>query len=189
MSCPFETLENPLTSGYRELKDFILSEQFPWFYNNQATPYAKALGFEQEHKDLSFYSHAVLHGPAHPATMNSEHRRYPKSNSQYLDAFDDVINDIMLSNNMNVHCIYRINANAVHPVEGNVLTVPHTDHEFPHKNLLIYLTDAGGRTYCDKDGKDHYFDPCEDDIVTFEGLHYMQPPKFKRRVVIVVTYL
>ena len=49
MSCPFETLENPLTSGYRELKDFILSEQFPWFYNNQATPYAEALGFEQEH--------------------------------------------------------------------------------------------------------------------------------------------
>jgi len=86
--------------------------------------------------------------------------------------------------------VYRINANAVHPVESNILTVPHNDHEFPHKNMLIYLTNTGGDTIVfDEGGKKHHFTPVEDDIVVFEGLHCMVPPKSGRRVVLVATYL
>ena len=53
-----------------------------------------------------------------------------------------------------------------------------------------YLTNTGGDTIVfDEDGKKHHFTPVEDDIVVFEGLHCMVPPKKGRRVVIVVTYL
>ena len=56
--------------------------------------------------------------------------------------------------------------------------------------MLIYLTNTGGDTIVfDEGGKKHHFTPVEDDIVVFEGLHCMVPPKKGRRVVIVVTYL
>ena len=136
------------------------------------------------HHDLSFYSHAFLHGPS------PSHGLFSKANSEYLPNVETVIGQIFELNNLKVDVVYRINANAVHPVEGNVLTVPHTDHEFPHKNMLIYLTNTGGDTIVfDEGGKKHHFTPVEDDIVVFEGLHCMVPPKKGRRVVIVVTYL
>ena len=65
-------------------------------------------------------------------------------------------------------------------------------HSFPHKNLIIYLNDpAGGDTVLvDKDYKEidrHH--PKEDDIISFEGIHYQKMPKEDRRIVLVVTYI
>ena len=166
---------------YQRLKELILGPHFGWSYNLKATPYME--GFEG-HSDLSFYSHAFLHGPS------SRHGLFSKANSEHLPAVESYIEQVFHLNKIKPHCVYRINANAVHPVEGNVLTVPHTDHEFPHKNMLIYLTNTGGDTIVfDDAGKKHHFTPVEDDIVTFEGLHCMVPPRQGRRVVIVVTYL
>ena len=177
----FTRLETPDTGDYTSLKEAILGAHFGWSYNNKATPFMdKVKGYH----DLSFYSHAFLHGPS------ERHGLFSKANSEWLPNVESVIQQIFELNNIKVDVVYRINANAVHPVEGNVLTVPHTDHEFPHKNLLIYLTNVGGDTIVfDDAGKKHHFTPVEDDIVTFEGLHCMVPPKKGRRVVIVVTYL
>ena len=138
----------------------------------------------QKNGDLAFYSHGFLQGPS------PMHKMYSNANSEYLPHVTQVIAQIFEINNISPQCVYRINANAVHPVEGNVLTVPHYDHEFPHTNLLIYLTDVGGDTICfDEHGKKHTFTPKEDDIVIFDGLHCMIPPKKGRRVVIIATYL
>ena len=177
----FIELAKPDTGDYVSLKELILGPHFGWSHNAKATPYMEG---RDQYSDLSFYSHAFLHGPS------DRHGLIPKANSEYLPNIEIVINQIFELNKINAHCIYRINANAVHPVEGNVLTVPHNDHEFPHKNLLIYLTNVGGDTIVFDDlGKKHHFTPKEDDIVTFKGLHCMVPPKKGRRVVIVVTYL
>ena len=126
-----------------------------------------------------------------PDNPRPDHNKYPKVNSAYMDLMDYVIDQIFELNRIRCHCIYRINANSVFPQPtGGILTQPHIDHQFPHKNMLIYLTDSGGDTICfDNDGKKHHYTPAEDDIVEFQGLHCMQPPKDKRRVVIVVTYL
>tara|TARA_B100001029_G_C15018145_1_gene428750 strand:+ start:812 stop:1348 length:537 start_codon:yes stop_codon:yes gene_type:complete len=177
----FTRLETPDTGDYTGLKELILGPHFGWSHNAKATPYMEN---SRSYQDLSFYSHAFLHGPS------PRHGLYSKANSEYLPNVETVIGQIFELNNVKMNVVYRINANAVHPVEGNVLTVPHTDHEFPHKNMLIYLTNTGGDTIVfDDAGKKHHFTPVEDDIVTFEGLHCMVPPKQGRRVVIVVTYL
>ena len=177
----FTRLETPDTGDYAGLKELILGPHLGWSHNAKATPYMENT---RSYQDLSFYSHAFLHGPS------PRHGLYSKANSEYLPNVETVIGQIFELNNVKMNVVYRINANAVHPVEGNVLTVPHTDHEFPHKNMLIYLTNTGGDTIVfDDAGKKHHFTPVEDDIVTFEGLHCMVPPKKGRRVVIVVTYL
>ena len=166
---------------YQGLKELILGPHFGWAHNSKATPYMENT---PNYQDLSFYSHAFLHGPS------PGHGLFPKPNSEYLPQVEGLLQQVFHLNKITPHCIYRINANAVHPVEGNVLTVPHTDHDFPHKNMLIYLTNTGGDTIVfDEGGKKHHFTPVEDDIVVFEGLHCMVPPKSGRRVVLVATYL
>ena len=177
----FTRLETPDTGDYFSLKELILGPHFGWSHNAKATPYMENT---PSYQDLSFYSHAFLHGPS------PRHGLYSKANSEFLPNVETVVGQIFELNNVKVDVVYRINANAVHPVEGNLLTVPHTDHQYPHKNMLIYLTNVGGDTIVfDDAGKKHHFTPVEDDIVTFEGLHCMVPPKKGRRVVIVVTYL
>ena len=133
----FTRLETPDTGDYTSFKELVLGAHFGWSYNNKATPFMDNI---KGHHDLSFYSHAFLHGPSH------RHGLFSKANSEYLPNVESVIQQIFELNNIKVDVVYRINANAVHPVEGNVLTVPHTDHEFPHKNMLIYLTNTGGDT-------------------------------------------
>ncbi len=209
-------METTFTREYSEFKELILGPNFGWSYNDQATPgytdyvqrtvkdnaetddirgeadklikeKTQLAGYQQKvtrNGDLAFYSHGFLQGPS------PMHKWYPNPNSEYLPYVEPFLGQIFELNNISPHCVYRINANAVHPVEGNVLTVPHYDHEFPHKNLIVYLTDVGGDTIAfDDKGKKHVFTPKEDDIVVFEGLHCMVPPKQGRRVIIVVTYL
>ena len=177
----FTRLETPDTGDYASLKELILGPHFGWSYNAKATPFTEKV---KGHSDLSFYSHAFLHGPS------NRHGLYSKANSEYLPYVETVVGQIFEINKINPQVVYRINANAVHPVDGNVLTVPHYDHEFPHKNLLVYFTDVGGDTIAfDEHGKKHVFTPKEDDIVVFDGLHCMVPPKKGRRVILVVTYL
>ena len=83
----------------------------------------------------------------------------------------------------------RCNVNAVEPPYDHqymdAITQPHMDHEFPHKNMLIYLTDAGGSTIVE--GEE--FAPEEDDVIIFEGMHWHKLPKKERRVVLVMTYI
>ena len=77
-------------------------------------------------------------------------------------------------------------------------TRPHVDHKFPHTNMLIYLTDAGGKTIVEDISKREEstfslslaHDPKEDDVVTFGGqYHCHELPKEKPRLVIVTTYI
>ena len=179
----FTKLETPDTPEYSDFKKLVLSANFGWSYNSMATGYSKYVA-GNGYSDLAFYSHAFLHGPS------PSHGLYSKVNSEHIDLVEVLLDQIFSLNNLKVEVVYRVNANAVHPVESNILTVPHNDHEFPHKNMLIYLTNTGGDTIVfDEGGKKHHFTPVEDDIVVFKGLHCMVPPKKGRRVVIVVTYL
>ena len=56
-------------------------------------------------------------------------------------------------------------------------------HHFPHKNILLYLTDTGGKTFVEEE----YHDPKEDDVIIFSGNHWAELPKTGRRIVIVNT--
>ena len=160
----FNKLKTPDTEEYKELKGLILSPMFSWHVNDQATAF---LDPTKGYSDLWFYSHSFLHGPNHPDNPRPDHNKYPKVNSNYMDLMDIVVDQIFELNRVRCHCIYRINANSVYPqMKGGILTQPHVDHQFPHKNLLVYLTDSGVDTICfDDEGKKHHYTPSEDDIV------------------------
>jgi hypothetical protein len=88
-----------------------------------------------------------------------------------------------------IRCILRCNFNSVHSDEQG-LSIPHQDHDsrvIPHKNILVYFTSAGGKTFVGNE----FHSPEEDDIICFDSSssHYMSPPKSKRRVVMVLTYI
>ena len=84
---------------------------------------------------------------------------------------------------MMVRC--SLNATHPHPEQTSLKTSLHNDHNFPHKNMLVYLTDAGGSTFVE--GEE--FAPEEDDVIIFQGEHWHELPKQKRRVVLVMTYI
>ena len=75
-----------------------------------------------------------------------------------------------------------MNANSIPAQDGCI--APHVAHTFPHKNLIVYLNDAGGKTFVG----DEVHDPKEDDVVIFSGIHNNERPKNTRRVVLVATY-
>tara|TARA_B100000287_G_scaffold116707_1_gene108710 strand:+ start:1276 stop:1770 length:495 start_codon:yes stop_codon:yes gene_type:complete len=161
-----ELLGNPLTQEYDDFKSLVLSDDFPWFIERNPKD------------DFDFYSHVFLERPY-------SDRRYPAVTSQFMDLANVVMNQIIDYNNLAVNCILRLNANAVHPWYYNSQnTAPHVDHDFPHYNLLVYLTNAGGDTHCE--GQVH--EPIEDDVILFEGEHCHRFPLRDRRVVLVATY-
>ena len=156
---------NPLTDEYYQLKELVLGKEFPWFY--ETNPNELEEGYY-------FYSHVFLERP--------DRCLYPSVRSQHIDLFHTVIQQIFEYNNLPIDIIYRMNANSIPAQDGCI--APHVDHEFPHKNLILYLTDAGGKTFVG----DEVHDPKEDDVVIFSGIHNNERPKNTRRVVLVATY-
>jgi len=172
-------LKNPLTINYKEFKNYVIGPQFPWFWWETSTPGLEVDGYH----NFGFYSHAFLVRPGEGGNF------YSRQNCQFLDNAQQVFMEIADANDIKVQAIYRINANSVMPTKEQRYSPPHVDHEFPHKNCLIYFTNTGG-SVCVFDGnkkKEHI--PNEDDIIVFEGTHCLKPARQGRRISIVVTYI
>ena len=153
-------LVNPKTENYTNLKNIILHPTFTWTY-------AKSTG-------MPFYSHEFLARPE---------GGYSNVSSNHLNHVCFVVNEILGHNNIEYKFFLRSNANCVHPDNDVQLSEPHVDHDFPHINVILYLTNAGGKTYCE----DEFHDPKEDDVILLTGKHWMERPKVGRRVIIVNT--
>jgi len=174
-------LKNPNMDDYIEFKRYVLSNDFVWYYSdgvdNESTPkYDK-----KKYTNIPFYSYSYLWRPMPQS-------KYPTEPSNYNALkVSRLIENVLNYNNITINCFLRIAVNAVHPQPYSkiVSSVPHFDHEFPHKNIIIYLTGAGGKTFVG----DVNFDPKEDNVFLFEGEHYMQTPQEKRRVVLVSTFI
>jgi len=186
----FHQLRNPKSNVYNELKQFILSADFPWYWNPKATPEDVDTG---QYQDVPFYSHVLL---ARPRWKSMADRCYPMQQSVLLDNFWPLLDEIIAFNpRMNINSFMRINANCVMPQSDPRVTIPHHDHQFEHHNLIVYFNgcEDGGETILFDSSEqletaERYY-PKEDDIVTFTGLHCMNPPKKDRRVILVATYI
>ena len=158
-------LKNPKSEAYLRGKQLALSDQllFNWSPSNTGHYY---------------YSHNIINKP--DSKLYHSHGM-----SEHTALYVAVINNILHANNLatNGFHIFRANINVVHPSEGEQFSEPHKDHCFPHVNLIAYFSDVGGRTFCE--GEEH--DPQEDDVILFEGEHYMEKPKTGRRVILVST--
>lgn len=174
----FKILNNPKTDLYYEIKNTVISSNFSWFW----TPTSVENYDNQTNDQLNvpFYSHIFLTRP------NATDEKCPLPSSNLLQSVSRVFIEILENNNINVNCFLRLCANCVHPQEKIYNSVPHVDHNFPHQNALIYLTNAGGKTFIGNE----YHNPKEDDVICFEGQrHYMQTPEKERRIVLVATFI
>ena len=169
-------LKNPKTDTYKNFKNFMLSGDFPWFRMGST-----AFEDHQEgHEDFSFLSHRFLTRPLNSCL-------YSKVNSSHVDEMQRVFREIAFANDIDPQVIYRMNANAVYPTANNLPSPLHVDHNFPHNNMIIYLTDLhGGSTMVE--GKEYMAQ--EDDVLIFDGkLHCARPPRKDVRIVLVITFL
>jgi len=131
------SLINPKTPEYTALKNIIHEETFPWFYVDQMTDGIENAGYG----NYGFYGHIFLERPS-----NSMEKLFPEVRCGLMGHVQQVITEIAKANAIKINCLLRANVNCVEPIADPQLTVPHYDHDFPHKNLLIYLDNAGGET-------------------------------------------
>ena len=156
-------LSNPCSIGYTHVKDVFLSSNLLWNY------YDSEVG-------VPYYGHILLNRP--------ELNRYSSVFSEHLDPVVCAVDEILKHNNFTNNYFYlRSAVNCTISDGTNKQTAKHVDHDFPHKNILLYLTDTGGRTFVE----DTYYDPKEDDVIIFSGSHWNELPQTGRRVVIVNT--
>lgn len=170
-------LINPLTENYKKFKEVVNDLEFPWQWIPGSVNYSKQ---DEGYVNKGYYTHAFLLRP------ESGDMLFPKQHSQHLMGVHHVMMEILLSNNIRPATFYRMSVNCDHPHESDLPNVPHVDHEFPHDNLLIYLSDPKGGYTMVEDEK--YFGK-EDDAILFSGKHCNASPKTGRRVVSVTTFL
>ncbi len=164
-------LKNPKSDHYRRFKGAILEEDFPWYYNasNSTTP--------------SFFSHKFITRPEEGGW-----EKFPVKSSDNVEHAHWLVTQILDHNDIEVKCLLRMNLNLVYPYHGRQETPVHVDHEYPHKNLIIYFTSAGGKIIM-PDIKES-FDPREDDVIMFESTpHYIELPRKEFRIALVTTYI
>ena len=160
---------NPL---YDKLKSAILGESFPWFWTSNTT--------FSDVGDFNFFSHVLLERPGATSI-------YPRPSSDYLPLAEAVFKEICVSENITPNVLYRANVNLVLPSTNRNPSVLHKDHDFSHKNMVVYLTDCNGGPTMVRGKKDFYGK--EDEVYIFEGLHQMKAPTSDRRIVLVYTFI
>ena len=181
-------LKNPCTENYKRFKQWVLGTDVMWSYIPSATPnYEDPVNIEGEQKNLPFYTRTVLQRPENEF-------RYPKfchSDENELHGIIWVLNEILDFNEIEFASYLRISLNCVHPQDKIYNTLPHIDHQYPHGNIILYLTNSGGKTFCENLETSEYesHDPREDDAILFSGKHFMQSPAKERRVILVATIL
>ena len=169
-------LRNTKTFEYEKLKELIFSSEFAWQICSAHNKDSKVL--KNSSFDFRYFSHMFLKSPGQGVL-------YPESTSPLTSLLNIVLSQIFSLNDIDVSCLYRSNANLLPPFLKSKRTLNHVDHDFPHHNLLIYLTDAGGKTIVG----DESHDPKEDDIIMFPGSgHCIETSHTKDRVVIVSTF-
>jgi hypothetical protein len=173
-------LKNPLTKKYFEFKNIVINQNFPLYFKNTGKP------GDGDDFSRSYLSHDILHRPG------ASTHYIPEIRSNYFDIVVDILRDIFEYNDVKIHSFLRINLNCSLNWGGGLSCGIHVDHEFPHKNLLIYLNQSSGPTVVvnPKNNSEEYFHPKEDAIILFEGKHSAYQPNIgEKRFVLIVTFV
>ena len=185
-----EVLKNPLTPNYHKLKEIILSDKFNW---ENIISTLDVVSNTEGHIHMPVDIHTFIPRPETTQDDNTTGSLSKKigdaereSKSEYVDLCVTVMNEILdYSNLFGTYIFHRAAANRTYADEGIQLSEPHIDHNFPHNNLLVYLTNSGGETFVEGEK----FNPKEDDVIVFEGRHYMKRPIKDKRIVLVATFM
>ena len=164
-------LEN---SHKRFIDSVILTDKFPFYWNSSAV----------SNDDLGFLVHNVLIRPEDRIDGDG-------INSSAYDIFCEMLNSFTKKHNINYEEVLRISVNLTMNI-GVEKSKIHKDHDFPHKQLLVYLNDfEGGETVIlnDDDSILKKIKPKKFLGVCFDDKkHYGVLPKVGRRMVAVYTF-
>lgn len=175
-------LKNPKTKEYQLFKKKILDKDFSWFYKKESNP---EFIDNDVYTSIPFFSHVIVERPE-----DSKFGFFPSIKSNILDDFFVMLKQIEQFNNFKINCILRANLNLTKPSQFEMITHPHYDHHFSHKNILMYFTDSGGETIFFDGDTQYEYSPCEDDIIYFPNLlHCSRTSKKSDRVISVVTFI
>ena len=179
----YEVLDNPVSADYLSLKKSVLSEVCEWSFS-LCTAGARALPPYQA--ILPLFSHTVLDRSDWDERGYAGRKRM--DNSGYYDHTKFVLEEICHANGFHPE-FHRIAFNFTQFSRAQGCPI-HRDHEFPHYQMIVYLTDfMGGWTWVDGQ---RCPDPKEDGVICFDGsqMHHHEPPYAPgdRRVVIAATF-
>ena len=168
-------LKNPTTNLYHRFRNLVLSGDFAWHYGMSTDTIEEN---PPGHMHMEFYGHTFVTRP--------EATSYSEATSPFTCESINVLKEIVDYNNLFKSYIFtRAAANCTMPNKRAQLSHPHVDHNFPHFNLVVYLTDTGGETFVE----DEVHDPKIHDVVLFRGKHFMKRPTRDRRIILVATIL
>lgn len=118
---------NFLTEEHKVFIDnYILDTNFPWYFLNGAVA--------EDDKNWFFF-HTILTRPEGHSIYEN------RVNADHSDMFVDMLETFCENNNLECNKIFRISVNLVFP-NGNLESLIHVDHNFPHKQLILYLNDS-----------------------------------------------
>jgi hypothetical protein len=134
-----EVIDNFLDKEYfNKIKNFILSEEFPWYYNDR-------ISNKNDPKDFYYFTHAFY-------TENSE-------NSSAYNIWEKFLKKI------DCKALIRIKASMYNNINKKRKNKPHVDYPYSHKGCLFYLNSNNGETYfknkkvLPKENRAVFFDP------------------------------
>ena len=123
---------------FKESKTFLLEEQknfLNWFCSKEQQPfYFNAYAVTEGDNGFHFIHHFI-----------SKYRNYYNKNP-YQSKLEDILETFAKSQKIKIKTIFRCALNITF-FNGHIDKVPvHIDHNFKHKQLLIYLNDSTGDT-------------------------------------------
>lgn len=149
-------------------KEIINNKSFPFYWNEH----------QVSEDNFPFLSHVLK-------ARNSDF-----INSNVFSFFKTILDNFCIKNNIKYNKILRACINLTFLNKKNIGTI-HKDHEFPHKQLIIYLNDSDGNTYLYNDNKELVKEIIYEQykIVCFDNcFHSAGFPKSKRRLICIITF-
>ena len=156
--------------------DKKIVSQIPYFIQPDATPKEGVLPFP-------LLTHVLIHRP--------EDRTDEKLfNSEYGSFFLDMVKNFFKKNNINYKGILRLCLNFTFN-NGYKKSRVHVDHEYTHKQLIVYLNNCDPKSYTviKNNKKEIKIRPEKYKGVCFDGVkHYHISPTYNYRLVLVCTF-
>lgn len=172
-------IEGKCSLNYDEVKflQHVLSGEFPWFFQR-----------EKNVDDTTFYFlvHTLMHRDPNkePITGNI--------NSPYYDVCINIFKRFCTENNIKVNTIFRAALNSTMHSNYEVTRI-HTDHEFEHKNFILYVNEFENGQTCIFDSEHKLIKQVETELhkaIVFSGEPHAH--NFcrcgERRVILVITF-
>ena len=191
-------MHRPVTvySGEQEfIKNYVLGPNFQWYWQDRQTINDEETVKTSLPEGLRAYTD-FYNGPflSHVLLRRQEEEDNPiKDFSTHFEFFIEIFHRFTKEHSIKYKKLYRANLNLTW-YNGTQHTAPHLDHNWPHRNFIMYLTtcEQGQTIVWPDDFSTSYMIPCiENTAVTFDAHWHAHryPVLTQKRLAFIVTYI